>query len=259
MGTVGLLTALLLAGVVVLALRKSGRFEIETFPSASRKAFALALFTGTLAIACIAPLLQFPETDPNREIPDLPFAALFLGHALLSAFLLLWWLLAGRPELSAFLHLRSVDLRESLRLGAAAGVASWAITMATMAIVGTIAVALDPAVLPDDGVLPSSVRMIVDLEWYRRLLLVLSAGVVEEAFFRAFLQTRMGLLLSSVLFATSHLSYGLPLMVVGVFAVSVVFGLLFRVREDILPCMVAHAVFDAIQLFLILPAVAAGS
>ncbi len=253
------LAALLLSSVTLLALVSSRRIAIEAFPSASRSAFALALLTLTLAIACFAPLLEYPETDPHLEIPDLPFGVLFLGHALLSAFLFFWWVLAGRPPIREYLHLSFDDLRDGLRLGAAAGAAGWAVTMTTMAIAGTLAVTLEPGSLPDDGEIPSTVRTIVELAWYERLLLVLSAGIVEEAFFRSFLQTRFGLLLSSVLFTTSHMSYGLPLMLVGVFAVSVVFGLVFRARRDVLPCMVAHSVFDAIQLFLILPAVVAGS
>ncbi len=253
------LAALLLSSALLVVLVRSRRLEVEGFPSASRRAFALALLTFTLGVACIAPLLEFSETDPNQEIPDLPFAALFLGHGLLSAFLLLWWLLVGRPPVRDFLHLRLDGLADGLRLGAAAGAAGWAVTMTTMAIVGTVAVAFEPGIVPADGEIPPTVRTIVELTWYQRLLLVLSAGVVEEAFFRSFLQTRCGLPLSTLLFTTSHMSYGLPLMLVGVFAVSLVFGLVFRTRRDVIPCMVAHAVFDAIQLFLILPAVVAGS
>jgi len=254
--------ALLLSTLTVLALvgsRYRPRFEVEAFPSDLRRAFALALLTLTLALACFAPLLQYPDSDPNGEVRHLAFGALFLGHGLLVAFLVGWWLLAGRPALRGFLHFKGGDLPDALRLGAAAGAAGWGLTMATMAIVGTVAVTVDPGSLTGDGEIPVVVRTIVDLAWYQRGLLVLSAGIVEEAFFRAFLQTRCGLLLSSVLFTTSHMSYGLPLMLVGVFAVSVVFGMVFRTRRDVLPCMVAHSVFDGIQLFLILPAVVAGS
>jgi hypothetical protein len=38
-----------------------------------------------------------------------------------------------------------------------------------------------------------------------------------------------------------------------------VYGLVFRARGDVVPCMVAHSVFDAIQLLVILPAVVGGS
>ena len=257
-----LLAALLLSGVTVLALvgtRFGPRFEVEPFPSEARRALALAFLTATLALACFAPLLEYPDSDPNAANPDVPFGALFLGHGLLIVFLAGWWALAGRPPLRAYLSLHTRDLADALRLGAAAGAAGWAVTMATMAIVGTFAAAVDPVAVPADGEIPGVVRLIVDLAWYERLLLVLSAGIVEEAFFRSFLQARSGLVLSSVLFAMSHMSYGLPLMLVGVFAVSMVFGLVFRARHDVLPCMVAHSVFDAIQLFLILPAVVAGS
>ena len=100
-------------------------------------------------------------------------------------------------------------------------------------------------------------RAIVTLPLGVRIALVCSAGVVEELFFRSFLQSRSGLLLSTLLFTASHTSYGLPLMLVGVFVVSVVLGRLFRERDDVVPCMIAHALFDAIQLFVILPMVVA--
>jgi hypothetical protein len=44
-------------------------------------------------------------------------------------------------------------------------------------------------------------------------------------------------------------------MLIGVFVVSIVLGIVFELRRNVVPCMIAHAVFDAIQLFLILPLV----
>jgi membrane protease YdiL (CAAX protease family) len=101
------------------------------------------------------------------------------------------------------------------------------------------------------------VRAIVGLSIPMRLALVCSAGFFEELFFRSFLQARGGLLLSTILFTASHASYGMPFMLVGVFTVSVVLGRVFARRGDVVPCMVAHAVFDAVQLFVILPVVVA--
>jgi membrane protease YdiL (CAAX protease family) len=148
-----------------------------------------------------------------------------------------------------------------LQLGAAGGAAAWAVTMAVMAIVGTAVGAIEPEVVEPAarGEIPEVVRWIVDRSAFQRSLLILSAAVVEEAFFRSFLQARCGIVISSLFFMASHGSYGLPLMLVGVFTVSLVLGWIFRARNNVLPCMIAHGVFDAVQLFLILPAVVSAS
>ncbi|MCB1033231.1 MAG: CPBP family intramembrane metalloprotease [Acidobacteria bacterium] len=86
-----------------------------------------------------------------------------------------------------------------------------------------------------------------------RLGLSLSAGFVEEVFFRGFLQGRMGILASSALFVLAHLTYGQPLMLVGIALLSLVFAQLTRWRHNVLPAMAAHAVFDAVQLLFMLP------
>jgi membrane protease YdiL (CAAX protease family) len=79
------------------------------------------------------------------------------------------------------------------------------------------------------------------------------AMTVEEAFFRGFLQPRVGLVVSSILFAFSHFSYGLPFMIVVVFTISLIIGRAFERAGDLLPCVVAHGIFDGVQLLVILP------
>ena len=83
----------------------------------------------------------------------------------------------------------------------------------------------------------------------------LSAGVVEELFFRGLLQPRVGLVFATVLFACAHLSYDQPFLLVGVSLLSVAYGLLVRWRQSLWAAMVAHFVFDAIQLLVVIPLV----
>ena len=248
------------AGLTVMLFLWPGRQPgIEAFPSASRRGTALVLLSLFLALVCWAPVFQFPEVDPGVVAGGGNFGALFVGHALLVLFLALWWLLADRPPLASYLRVRWDTPGASLRLGIGGGVMGWALTLAAMATAGLF---FSPDTAADDGAggaIPATVEWLVSLPWYQRLAVALSAGIFEEAFFRSFLQVRAGLLLSSALFTASHMSYGLPLMLVGIFTFSVFLGFLFRVRNDVVPCMIAHAVFDAIQLFLILPlAVARG-
>jgi membrane protease YdiL (CAAX protease family) len=107
----------------------------------------------------------------------------------------------------------------------------------------------------DAGAPPPIVVWMANLSLGRKLVIVAAAMTAEEAFFRAFLQPRIGLLPSSILFALGHFNYGLPLLVVGVFAVSLVIGRCFERTGDLLPCMIAHAVFNGIQLLIVLPLV----
>ena len=58
-----------------------------------------------------------------------------------------------------------------------------------------------------------------------RLGIAASAGLVEETFFRGFLQPRIGIALSTAFFAMAHLSYDQPIMLVGVTLLSLLYGL----------------------------------
>jgi len=78
---------------------------------------------------------------------------------------------------------------------------------------------------------------------------------VEEAFFRGWLQKRVGLVASTILFAIAHSGLGQPLLLIGVFIISIIIGFTFYRTKNLLPGIVAHGVFDAIQIFVILPVV----
>ena len=72
-----------------------------------------------------------------------------------------------------------------------------------------------PALIPWIAALPVGVRLLISL----------SAGVVEEIFFRGFLQPRIGIFLSTVLFVLAHFSYGQPFMLVGITLLSLIYCL----------------------------------
>lgn len=255
-----LLGALIVSAVLTVGLTARvawPRLVVEEFPGPLRRGLAHAVLIVTLAVTAILPLSHIGQPPPEMSFEGIHMVELFLGHAVLATCLLLWWALAGFRPLAGFLHLRLDRPREQLRSGVLVGLGGWAITMLTMTVSGTLlGLGGDAAVSPQSEV-PQLVRAIVELPLLVRVALVCSAGFFEELFFRSFLQSRGGLLLSTVLFTASHASYGMPLMLVGVFAVSVVLGRAFAKRGDVVPCIVAHAVFDAIQLFVVLPAVVA--
>lgn len=100
---------------------------------------------------------------------------------------------------------------------------------------------------------PALIPFIAGLPIALKILISLSAGVVEEWFFRGFLQPRMGILLSTVLFALAHFSYGQPFMLIGITLLSLIYGLLVKWRQNIWPAIAAHTLFDAVQLLIVVP------
>jgi membrane protease YdiL (CAAX protease family) len=101
---------------------------------------------------------------------------------------------------------------------------------------------------------PTTIAFIAGLPALVRFLLSLSAGVVEEVFFRGFLQPRVGITLSTIAFVLAHVAYGQPFMLVGVTLLSLLFALLVRWRQNLWPAIAAHALFDAVQLLVVIPA-----
>jgi membrane protease YdiL (CAAX protease family) len=77
---------------------------------------------------------------------------------------------------------------------------------------------------------------------------------VEEFHFRAFLQRRVGAVAASALFLLAHGGYGEPFLVVGLLAITVVLAVSFRKTGSAWAPIFAHGTFDAIQLFILLPA-----
>ena len=86
-----------------------------------------------------------------------------------------------------------------------------------------------------------------------RILIVVSAMIVEELFFRAFLQPRVGAIAATLMFTAAHGAYGQPLVLVGILVISTVLSITFAIYRNVLPCIVAHGVFDSIQMFVIIP------
>jgi membrane protease YdiL (CAAX protease family) len=97
------------------------------------------------------------------------------------------------------------------------------------------------------------VPWIAGLPLLLRLAVSVSAGAVEEGFFRGFLQPRVGVFLSTLFFALAHLSYEQPLMLVGITLLSLLFAALVRWRQNVLAAAAAHFAFDAIQLLVVIP------
>lgn len=200
------------------------------------------------------------ERQPLPENLDTP--RLFLLQGLLVLSVVTWFVLAyvgvseGRIHdvFARQLGLRAAKPQVEIGLGLLAGVAGWLAVIVLM-----IATALVIYLLGGEGILPKEppelVPMIAGLAIGVRLAIGLTAGVVEELFFRGLLQPRAGIAFSTALFVLAHLSYDQPFMLIGIAALSLLFAFLVRWRRSILAAITAHATFDLVQLLVIIPLV----
>jgi membrane protease YdiL (CAAX protease family) len=93
------------------------------------------------------------------------------------------------------------------------------------------------------------------LPLWKKGMIVFSAMTVEEAFFRGWLQKRVGVILSTILFALAHSGFGQPLLLIGISVISLIIGLTFYRTKNLIPCIIIHGVFDGVQLFVIIPVI----
>ncbi|MBC7265017.1 MAG: CPBP family intramembrane metalloprotease [Chloroflexi bacterium] len=81
------------------------------------------------------------------------------------------------------------------------------------------------------------------------LLIGITAGVGEETLFRGALQPRLGLPLTSLLFALAHVQYGLSPATLEIFILAIVLGWVRR-RMNTSACILIHFAFNTIGLLL---------
>lgn len=243
--------SVLLSLLCVAALALAGyRPYLDEFRGRTRQTIAAFLLIGILAMTVFFPVTSFGEAE-TIDPATIWLPALLAGHIVLVAFLLMWWGLRGDVSAGRFLHLSADHIVDKLRRGLATGAGGWLLTLMITGI-ATAAAGVSGRV-SEPTQIPPVMAWLAALPISSKLIIVVAAMTVEEAFFRGFLQPRVGLFLSSVMFALSHFSYGLPFMIVGVFTISLIIGRAFARSGDLLPCIIAHGVFDAVQLLVILP------
>jgi membrane protease YdiL (CAAX protease family) len=144
------------------------------------------------------------------------------------------------------------DIPREIGLGLVLGLAAWvAVLLALMAFAGILWAVGGEDAVPQQP--PSVVPFIAGLPILIRILISLSAGVVEESFFRGFLQPRIGILLSTAFFALAHLSYGQPFLLIGITLLSLIYAFLVKWRQNLWPSIAAHTLFDGVQLLVVVP------
>ena len=236
---------------IVLLNERINLLSCDRFPSPGAKYFAYAwmLFFFVLLGAIVAGAAMRPARA--RDLANAPFYQLFALHAILVVFLIGWWLAAGRPSLMEFLNIQRDRNVEAVMIGLAVGVGGWIVTIGTAVLVALILRAT--GLLPEDPQPSPLIGFMASLALWKKMLIVLSAMTVEEFFFRSWLQKRVGLIASTGLFSLAHFTLGQPLLLIGVTVISLVIGFTFYRTKNVMPGVVAHGVFDAIQLFVIIP------
>ena len=74
----------------------------------------------------------------------------------------------------------------------------------------------------------------------------------EELFFRGFLQKHAGVIITSVLFALLHYSFGSITEIIGAFTASMILGYWVKHRNSSLwPVIIAHAGYNMLRVLLV--------
>jgi membrane protease YdiL (CAAX protease family) len=266
-----LMLPLLLAGLTAAAiLRASERRGLRApalgLDGSSDWAIRRALVALTLTLALyfgVFSSLGAIGLDLAPDLESLTVWSLFWIHLIMLAALGVWFLLgfAGAPSVRApdlpriawrQFGLDGAAWPRELALGVLTGALGWAVVMGILLLLTAMALALGwGGLLPEQP--PALVLWIVSLPWMVRLMVAVSAGVVEELFFRGFLQPRIGILASTALFGLAHLGYGEPFLLVGIVLLSLGFAYLTVWRGNIWAAVMAHFLFDAIQLLFFVP------
>jgi len=244
------------AGILISFSRARSRevFHRDGFSEPSRRTAAVALL-GAVLLATVAIPFAGGLAGGARETRGLTLVSLFAVHGLLLAFLAGYWSLSKREPLADFLKLRSAQPGKDLAAGFFIGIAGWLfaiLTLIAFVLVWYLFNRQSIGQVTPHGVNPT-VLWIVSRPLAVRIAIVISAMVVEELFFRSFLQTRVGPVAATLMFTAAHGVYGQPLVLIGIFVISAVLSAAFVLYGNVLPCMVAHGVFDAIQMFVLIP------
>ena len=250
----------------LLLIAGSGGILLSFSRARSRAIFAQDGFTQpgrrTVAVALLAAVLLLTVAVPfagglaggQPETKDLTLVSLFAIHAILVLFLLVYYALSGRHSAIEFLRLKSARPAADLGAGFLIGFAGWLLTIvALLIVIGVWYVVRGHAVPAPVREVSPTIVWLVGQPLAVRIAIVLSAMVVEELFFRSFLQPRVGALAATLMFTAAHGAYGQPLVLVGILVISAVLSATFALYGNVLPCILAHGVFDSIQMFVLIP------
>jgi Type II CAAX prenyl endopeptidase Rce1-like len=234
--------------------RSRAVLEEDGFEEPGRRAVAMGLLGGVLLLTVAIPFAG-GLAGAQPETKELSLVSVFAVHGMLLFFLACYYALSGRHSVAEFLRLRSEHPAVDLVRGAFIGLSGWLLTIVTaMLLLGVwYLVAHRLGAESEGSAISPTIVWLVSRPLAVKLLIVVSAMVVEELFFRSFLQTRVGPVAATLMFTAAHGAYGQPLMLIGILVISTVLSITFARFRNVLPCIAAHGVFDAIQMFVVIP------
>ncbi len=103
--------------------------------------------------------------------------------------------------------------------------------------------------LQEDGQRVS--QLVLDFPISLLLFAVLVAPVSEELFFRGFLTSRFGPIISSILFSIAHITYGSIVQVVGVLVLGLILAHIYLRTRSIVSPILIHMLYNALAIFVI--------
>ena len=255
-----ILLALGSLGILISFVRARSRavFEQDEFAAPGRRAAAVVLLALVLLLTVIIPFAGGLAGGPP-DTSRLSLVSVFAVHGVLLAFLACYFALSGHRRAADFLKVSSPRPLQDISAGVLIGIFGWVVTLLGAAAVAVFWLALRGKISAADpsatGIPPTIAWILAQPVWVR-VAIVVSAMTVEELFFRAFLQTRVGPVASTLMFTAAHGVYGQPLLLVGILVISTVLSAAFLRYKNVLPCIAAHGTFDAIQMFVVIPGVA---
>lgn len=244
------------AGMLLSFTRARSRavFLQDGFAQPGKRAFIVALLAVVLLLTVLLPFAGgLAGVEP--EARELSLVSVFAVHAILLFFLLSYYTLSRRGSLLEFLRIKSSRPVAHLSEGILIGAGGWLLTILVFFVFALFWFFLRPPSVAERGTpsVPPMILWLVAQPLWVKIAIVLSAMIVEEAFFRAFLQTRVGPLAATLMFTAAHGVYGQPLMLLGILVISAVLSATYAAYGNLLPCIVAHGTFDSIQMFVVIP------
>ena len=231
------------------ALRRGG-FDRDAFPTPSRKRAAIALLVVVLLVCVVAPFSVGLSGRPASP-KELSLASAFALHAIFLAFLVVYYFLSGRMPLADYLAIRTDRPFRLMLVGLPIAAFAWGVSIAGMLLLQAVLGSRGGAASRTD--VSPVIPWILALPVVFKIAIVLSAMVFEEAFFRSFLQPRIGAVGATIFFTLAHGVYGQPLLLVGIFILASVLALTFELYGNVLLAVVAHGAFDAFEIFVLIP------
>jgi membrane protease YdiL (CAAX protease family) len=243
------------AGIVLAFAQARSRavFAADGLADPARRAVAGGLLGAVLLLTVAIPFAG-GLAGGKPQTKQLTVVSLFAVHAILLLFLIAYYFLTRQSSWAEFLKLKSARPIADVSSGVLIGFAGWALTVCALLVVVVILYFLRKNGLEATaGEVSPMIRWLHEQPLMIRLGIVLSAMVIEELFFRSFLQTRVGPVAATLLFTAAHGVYGQPLVLVGILVISAVLSTTFVLYRNVLPCIMAHGTFDAIQMFVVIP------